>query len=61
MKREELELIGKKIIELEKEYTYQRDKTLSQIEKQITQLVENLSLEDMLELDEYISNNILKI
>lgn len=57
--KEELEELGKKILQLENAYSKRVGP--SDIESQITQLVSFLSFEDMIFLDEFISNHIENI
>lgn len=57
--KKELEELGKKILQLENAYS--KGVGPSDIESQITQLVSFLSFEDMIFLDEFISNHIENI
>lgn len=57
--KKELEELGKKILQLENAYS--KGVGPSDIESQITQLVNFLSFEDMIFLDEFISNHIENI
>lgn len=57
--KEELKELGKKILQLENAYS--KGVGPSDIESQITQLINFLSFEDMIFLDEFISNHIENI
>jgi hypothetical protein len=61
MKKKQIKKIAEQIVQLEKNLQDKNNSvTLGEIEKEMTSLVMDLSMEDLLEIDEYImSKNLL--